>query len=141
MKIVTWNVNSIKSRLLHVTAYLQAVRPDVLLLQELKCPDEAFPLSALDEAGYHVAVVGQKAYNGVGILSKRPVDVEHRCLPGDSGDPQARYVEAVIENAKGIVRVASIYLPNGNPIETEKFAYKLDWMDRLIAHVRTLLSR
>ena len=140
MKIVTWNVNSIKSRLPHVTAYLKAVSPDVLLLQELKCLEEAFPLNGLDDVGYHAALVGQKAYNGVGILSKRPVDVEHRILPGDSNDPQARYVEAVIQNARGIVRVASIYLPNGNPIETEKFAYKLDWMDRLIAHVRTLLT-
>ena len=136
MKIATWNVNSINVRLPHVTAYLREVSPDVLLLQELKSTDERFPHSEIEDVGYHVALAGQKTFNGVGILAKQPIDVEQRALPGDATDAQARYLEAVI----GSVRVASIYLPNGNPIDTDKFSYKLAWMDRLIAHVRTLLA-
>ncbi len=136
MKIATWNVNSIRSRLPHVTAYLKESNPDVLLLQELKTLEEQFPKTEIEDAGYHVAVVGQKTFNGVGILAKQPIEVEQRALPGDAADEQARYIEAIV----GGVRVASIYLPNGNPIETEKFTYKLAWMDRLIAHVRTLLA-
>ncbi len=135
MKIATWNVNSINVRLPHVTAYLREVSPDVLLLQELKSTDERFPHAEIEDVGYHVAIAGQKTFNGVGILAKQPIEVEQRVLPGDATDAQARYLEAVI----GSVRVASIYLPNGNPIDTEKFSYKLAWMDRLIAHVRTLL--
>jgi exodeoxyribonuclease-3 len=91
---------------------------------------------AIDELGYNMAVVGQKTYNGVAILSKMPIEVEHTALPGDPSDEQARYVEAVIGNA----RIASIYLPNGNPVGTEKFSYKLKWMDRLITHARSLLA-
>ncbi len=136
MKIVTWNVNSIKSRLPHVSAYLKDVSPDVLLLQELKCTEDAFPRPELEDAGYNIALVGQKTYNGVAILAKHPIEIEQRSLPGDPGDEQARYIEAIV----GRVRVASMYLPNGNPIDTEKFAYKLAWMDRLIDHVRTLLA-
>ena len=140
MNIATWNVNSIKVRLPHVTAYLREASPDVLLLQELKSPEEGFPRPEIEDVGYHVAVVGQKTFNGVGILAKQPIEVERRALPGDSTDEQARYIEATIGSAHGSVRVASIYLPNGNPIGTEKFSYKLEWMDRLIAHVRTLLT-
>ncbi len=136
MKIVTWNVNSIKSRLPHVSAYLKDVSPDVLLLQELKCTEDAFPRPELEDAGYNIALVGQKTYNGVAILEKHPIEIEQRSLPGDPGDEQARYIEAIV----GRVRVASMYLPNGNPIDTEKFSYKLAWMDRLIDHVRTLLA-
>jgi exodeoxyribonuclease-3 len=136
MKIVTWNVNSVKSRLPHVTAYLKEVSPDVLLLQELKTLEETFPRTEIEDLGYNLAIVGQKTYNGVAIISKQPLEIEQRCLPGDSSDEQARYVEAII----GQVRVASIYLPNGNPTDTEKFTYKLAWMDRLITHVQTLLS-
>ncbi len=140
MKIATWNVNSINVRLPHVTAYLREVSPDVLLLQELKSLEERLPQSEIEDLGYHVAIVGQKTFNGVGILAKQPIEVEQRALPGDSSDTQARYIEATIASARGSVRVASMYLPNGNPIETEKFSYKLAWMDRLIAHVRTLLK-
>lgn len=136
MKIATWNVNSIKSRLPHVTAYLKEVSPDALLLQELKSQEENFPGSEIEDLGYNFAIVGQKTYNGVAIIAKQPIEVEQRCLPGDSADEQARYIEAIV----GKVRVASIYLPNGNPIDTDKFPYKLAWMDRLINHVRTLLT-
>ncbi len=135
MTIATWNINSIKVRLPQVTAYLKERGPDVLLLQELKTLEEQFPTTEIEDTGYHVALVGQKTFNGVGILAKRPIDVEQRTLPGETPDSQARYIEAVI----GGIRVASIYVPNGNPIETDKFTYKLAWMDRLIHHVRGAL--
>ncbi len=136
MKIATWNVNSIKVRIHHVVEWLKEVGPDVLLLQELKATKEAFPYSELEDLGYNVAVVGQKTYNGVGILSRDPIEIEQHALPGNPSDEQARYIEALI----GTIRVASIYLPNGNPIDSEKFNYKLEWMDRLQTHARTLLE-
>jgi exodeoxyribonuclease-3 len=101
--------------------------------------DEAFPRAEVEGAGYNVATHGQKAYNGVAILSKRPLEDVRRGLPGDEGDEQARYIEAIVPASRGIVRVASIYLPNGNPIGTPKFDYKLTWMDRLTAHAKSLL--
>ncbi|MBT3661722.1 MAG: exodeoxyribonuclease III [Rhodospirillaceae bacterium] len=142
MKIATWNVNSIKARLPRVVEWLGEFQPDVALLQELKCIDEAFPRMEIEDCGYNVATSGQKTYNGVAILSKHPIDVELTELPGDPSDEQARYIEALI----GDVRVASIYLPNGNPTRNEdgtdhdKFIYKLGWMDRLYDHVKSLLA-
>jgi exodeoxyribonuclease-3 len=134
--IASWNVNSVKARLEHVLRWLKEASPDIALLQELKCVDEAFPSLEIESLGYNVAVVGQKAYNGVAILSKSPIDVELRALPGDEADEQARYIEAF----SGNVRVACTYLPNGNPIPGEKFDYKLAWMERLYAHVQGLLK-
>lgn len=136
MKIATWNVNSIKVRISHLMEWVGKANPDILLLQELKATDDQFPRLAIDELGYNLVTVGQKTYNGVAILAKESIEVEHTALPGDDSDEQARYVEAVV----GQVRVASIYLPNGNPVESEKFSYKLKWMDRLIIHARTLLA-
>jgi len=136
MKIASWNVNSIKARLPNVTAWLKSASPDVALLQELKTIDDGFPFMEIEELGYNCAVAGQKSYNGVAVLSKHPLDVETRVLPGDESDEQARYLEAVTNG----VRVASIYLPNGNPAPGEKFDYKLAWMARLIDHARELLS-
>ena len=136
MKIATWNVNSLPARLPHVIAYLKAASPDVLLLQELKSQEETVPRNEIDELGYNIALVGQKTFNGVGILAKPPIEVERRVLPGDTQDEQARYIEARV----GPVRVASLYVPNGNPIVTDKFSYKIAWLDRLIAHVHRLLA-
>ena len=101
--------------------------------------DDAFPRLEIESAGYNVATHGQKTFNGVAILSKRPVEVT-RGLPGDASDEQARYIEALVPDGSGIVRVASLYLPNGNPPATEKYPYKLAWMNRLIAHARELLK-
>ena len=140
MRIATWNVNSIKQRLDHLLRFLQDVAPDVVCLQELKCVEEAFPRGAIEAAGYNVAVYGQKAFNGVAILSKRPLEDVRRGLPGGPDDEQARYLEGVISTQSGAVRVASIYLPNGNPVGTPKFPYKLAWLDRLGAHARDLLA-
>ena len=140
VKIASWNVNSIKARLPNVLDWLKEADPDIVLLQEIKCVEDAFPALEIGDLGFNVAVSGQKTYNGVAILSKTPLEVEHRVLPGDEGDEQARYVEAVTDTAAGVLRVASIYLPNGNPTNTEKFPYKLAWMARLEAHARTLLG-
>ena len=139
MRIATWNVNSVKSRLEHLLAYLRETSPDVLCLQELKCVDEAFPRAEVEALGYNVATHGQKTYNGVAILSKRPIEVTSG-LPGDASDEQARYIEATVPTDQGVVRVASIYLPNGNPVGTEKYTYKLGFMDRLIRHACGLLA-
>ena len=134
--IATWNVNSIKARLGIVTDWLRASGPDVVLLQELKALDDAFPRLEIEDCGYNVETVGQKTYNGVAILSKHPIEVDLRALPGDESDEQARYIEAFTAG----FRVASIYLPNGNPLGTEKFDYKLAWLDRLLTHARGLLA-
>jgi exodeoxyribonuclease-3 len=140
MRIATWNVNSIKQRMDNVTAWLAERSPDVVCLQETKCVDEAFPREALEAQGYNVAIHGQKGFNGVAILSKAPFDEVTARLPGDDGDVQARFLEAVISTADGVVRVASIYLPNGNPPDTDKYSYKINWMDRLIEYGRERLA-
>ncbi|MEE8202232.1 MAG: exodeoxyribonuclease III [Alphaproteobacteria bacterium] len=136
MKIATWNVNSIRARLPRVLEWLAEAAPDVALLQEIKTVGEDFPGLEIGELGYNVAVCGQKTYNGVAILANRPIEDVIAVLPGDDDDDQARYIEAVV----GDVRVASIYLPNGNPVDSAKFPYKLDWMDRLHERVRALLA-
>ncbi len=138
MRLATWNVNSVNARLETVLAWFEAASPDVAVLQEIKCVDEKFPADAFERLGYNVAVHGQKTYNGVAMLSKVPMEDIRRGLPGDESDEQARYIEAVVSGPRP-VRVIGIYLPNGNPIGTEKFAYKLAWMDRLNRHVRALL--
>ncbi|MCF8469083.1 MAG: exodeoxyribonuclease III [Sneathiella sp.] len=136
MKIASWNINSVKARLPRLVDYLKDAAPDVLCLQELKVVDEAFPREEVEDLGYNVETHGQKTYNGVAILSKYPIEDVMRRLPGDNADEQARYMEATINN----IRVASIYLPNGNPVDTEKFPYKLAWMDRLIKRAKYLLT-
>ncbi|MBI3454054.1 MAG: exodeoxyribonuclease III [Rhodospirillales bacterium] len=136
MRIATWNVNSVKARIGHLAMWLKKVQPDVVLLQELKCVADEFPRLEIEAAGYRAEIVGQKAYNGVAILAREKIEDPLRALPGDKADEQARYVEATV----GGVRVASIYLPNGNPVDSDKYKYKLAWMERLHAHVQTLLA-
>jgi exodeoxyribonuclease-3 len=139
MRIATWNVNSVRQRLPHLTQWLKETNPDVVCLQELKCQDEAFPALEIEALGYNCAVLGQKTFNGVALLSRLPLEDVRRGLPGDDSDEQARYIEAVVSVPSGVVRIASIYLPNGNPLGTEKFPYKLGFMDRLISHAQNLL--
>ncbi len=139
MRIATWNVNSVRQRLGHLLQYLETIQPDVLCLQEIKCVDAAFPRAEVEAAGYNVETHGQKTFNGVAILSKAPIEVT-RGLPGDPEDAQSRYIEAVVPFGETVVRVASIYLPNGNPPATEKYEYKLQWMQRLREHARGLLK-
>lgn len=139
MRIATWNVNSVNARLPTVLAWLEAAQPDVACFQEIKCVDEKFPREAFEDLGYNVQTHGQKIYNGVAMLSKHPLSDVRRGLPGDDGDEQARYIEALVE-APRPVRVGGLYLPNGNPLGTEKFTYKLAWFRRLEAHARDLLA-
>jgi exodeoxyribonuclease-3 len=139
MRVATWNVNSIKQRLDNTLAWLIARQPDVVCLQETKCVDEAFPCDAFEALGYNVAVHGQKTFNGVAILSKSPFDEVTSGLPGDATDEQARFLEAVISTKNSSLRVASIYLPNGNPTNTDKYTYKIKWMNRLIQYVHERL--
>jgi exodeoxyribonuclease-3 len=131
LKIATWNVNSIRARLEHVTGWLKSQSPDMLLLQELKGTD--FPAEVFKQLGYESVAVTQKSYNGVAILSRHPIETINTTLAGDEADSHARYLEATIEG----LRIVNIYLPNGNPVGTEKFAYKLAWMDRLEKQMST----
>lgn len=139
MRIASWNVNSVRQRLEPLLAYLREVAPDILCLQEIKCEDAAFPRAEIEDLGYNVETHGQRTFNGVAILSKHRIEVV-RGLPKFEHDPQARYIEAVVSTDHGALRVASIYLPNGNPPDTEKYAYKLAFMDCLIAHAASLLA-
>jgi exodeoxyribonuclease III len=137
----TWNVNSLRQRLPHLERWLGEAKPDILCLQETKCVDEAFPAADIEAMGYNVLRHGQKTFNGVAILSKRPLEDVLIDLPGDPSDEQARYIEASVPFGTGTLRVASIYLPNGNPPQTEKYPYKLAWMARLKARAAELLTR
>lgn len=136
MKIASWNINSIKVRLPNVTTWLKKNKPDVLLMQELKGIEENFPFKDFEKLGYQAAVAGQKTYNGVAILSKHTIKDVLKGLPGDKKDEQARYIEATIEG----LRIASVYTPNGNPVDSDKFNYKLKWLDRLYRHVGKMIE-
>jgi len=131
MKIATWNINGVKARIENLLHWLTESAADIVCLQEIKSVDEQFPREPVEALGYHVETHGQKGFNGVAILSKLRFDEVYRGLPGNDADEQARFIEGVFSTAQGALRVASIYLPNGNPIGTEKFTYKLSWMDRL----------
>ncbi|WP_032113803.1 exodeoxyribonuclease III [Candidatus Paracaedibacter symbiosus] len=136
MKIVTWNLNSIRARLERFTEWLAENSPDVLLLQETKCEEHAFPKEAIEDLGYNVVIHGQKTFNGVAILSKYPIEDLQCGLPTYTEDPQARYIEAVTNG----VRVASVYIPNGQDVGTEKYAYKLSFLERLRQHLAHTLQ-
>ena len=136
-KIATWNVNSIRARLPRVVEWLNEVQPDIVLAQEIKATAETFPRSEIEDLGYNVAICGQKNFNGVAIFAKQPIEDVVVGLPGNDGDDQARYIEAFI----GDLRVASIYLPNGNPAPGEKYDYKLAWMEHLYRRASDLMTR
>lgn len=140
MRIATWNVNSIRLRLDNTVAWLAERQPDIVCLQEIKCQDEQFPREAFEQLGYNVAVHGQKGFNGVAVLSRLPFDEVTSGLPGGDGDVQSRFIEVVVSTPQGVVRVCGIYLPNGNPVDTEKYPYKLEWMARLKAHIANRLA-
>jgi len=136
VKIATWNVNGVNARHDHLLKWLDEFAPDVALLQELKSEGKAVPLAELSARGYQTEFVGQKSFNGVAILSKTPMTVTATSLGDTNIDPQARYIEADVQG----IRVASIYFPNGNPVDSEKFTYKLDFMQRMIARTKELLA-
>lgn len=135
LRIASWNVNSIRARIGHVRRFLERQRPDVLLMQELKGLE--FPAAEFEAMGYRSAAVTQKSYNGVAVLSREPVEVVCTTLKGDEEDSHARFLETRIAG----VRVVNLYLPNGNPIGSDKFEYKLRWMDRLAQEMREWLQR
>ena len=135
MIIASWNVNSIKQRCGHVKAWISDNKPDILMIQELKGVE--FPDQEFTDIGYQSAFVSQKANNGVAILSHHDIDVVKDFLPGDDNDTQARYIEADIQG----IRVINIYAPNGNPVDTPKYPYKLAWMDRLEKRVSCLIQQ
>lgn len=137
MKIATWNVNSVRIREPHVCRWLERVEPDVLLLQEIKCEQPAFPAATFKALGYDSVVAGQKSYNGVAILSRLALEVHHVALPGlPPDDAQARYLEVT---AAGVT-IGNLYLPNGNSGGEAGYAYKLAWMDRLADRADALLA-
>ena len=145
MKIATWNINGVKARIDNLRHWLTESNPDIVCLQEIKSVDEAFPRFEIEALGYHVETHGQKGFNGVALLSKMKPDEVMRGLPGGDGpdgqaDEQSRYIEGVFSVPRGVIRVASIYLPNGNPAnDLVKYPYKLAWMERLRAHAENLL--
>ncbi|WP_298283361.1 exodeoxyribonuclease III [Acidocella sp.] len=138
MEITSWNINSVRAREGLVTSFLERVRPDLLLLQEIKCEAHQFPTMAFSALGYESVVVGQKAYNGVAVLARADVEVTARALPGtDEENPAARYVEVKTNG----LRVGNLYLPNGNSGGEAGYAYKLRWMAALRARAQELLAR
>ena len=140
MLVATWNINGIKARLDVLLSWLGERQPDIVGLQEIKSADEGFPRAAIEAVGYEVETHGQKGFNGVALLSKMPAQDIRRGLPGDAADEQSRYIEGLWSVEGRTLRVASIYLPNGNPLGTQKFDYKLAWMKRLETHAKALLS-
>jgi exodeoxyribonuclease III len=137
LKIATYNINGINGRLPLLLQWLKEAKPDVVCLQELKAPDNRFPLQAINDAGYQALWHGQKGWNGVAILSRKlPIQELRRTLPGDKGDDHSRYLEAIV----GKMVIACIYLHNGNPYPGVKFDYKLKWFRRLTAHAKKLLA-
>ena len=139
MKIATFNINGIKARIEALPRWLEEAKPDVACLQEIKCQDDAFPRGMFEDMGYNVETHGQKSFNGVAILSKYPLEDVVRGLPGDEADDHARWIEATVTGRQA-VRVCGLYLPNGNPAPGPKYDYKLSWMARMEARVRTLLA-
>ncbi len=140
MKIATFNINGVKARLNALTDWLDEAQPDVVLCQEIKSVDEAFPREPFEDRGYNVETHGQKSFNGVAILSKLPLEDVTRGLPGDSDDEQARWIEATVVGDTHACRLCGLYLPNGNPAPGPKYDYKLAWMKRLEARARDLLA-
>jgi exodeoxyribonuclease-3 len=140
MKIATFNINGIKARTQALLDWLAEAQPDVACLQEIKSVDEGFPREPFEALGYHVETHGMKAFNGVAILSKLPLEDVTRRLPGDDADEQARWIEATVIGPKHPVRICGLYLPNGNPAPGPKYDYKLAWMNRMLSRSRTLLA-
>jgi exodeoxyribonuclease-3 len=140
ISIATFNINSVKARLPNLLAWLDSARPDIVLLQELKCVTEAFPAMEIEERGYNLAIHGQKTYNGVAILSKFPLEEIARELPHGDGDDHARYIEAIVSLPGKAMRVASVYVPNGQAVDSDKFPYKLKFFERLRTRWQEVLA-
>lgn len=139
IKIASWNVNSIRSRVEHLGYFIKQYDYDILLLQELKATHENFPYMEFEEMGYNIKILGQKSYNGVAIFSKFPLEDVVCGIPGYD-DAQARYIEAVISIPQGALRVASVYVPNGEALDSPKFSYKMEFLHHLKKHMEQLLE-
>ena len=140
MRIATWNVNSVRQRIEHLVTWLKDCSPDIVCLQEIKCVDDAFPRLAIEALGYNVVTHGQKTFNGVALLSKLPFEETKSGLAGDDEDAHARFLEGVVTLKHGVIRIACLYLPNGNPPDTDKYPYKLKWMSRLLEYSKQRLK-
>ena len=140
MKIASFNINGVKARLKALLDWLREAAPDVVMLQEIKSVDEAFPREPIEDLGYNVETHGQKGFNGVAILSKRPLEDVACGLPGDPEDEQARWIEATVSGERGALRLCGLYLPNGNPAPGPKYDYKLAWIERLHARCAELVA-
>jgi len=140
MRIATWNVNSVRQRLEHLLVWLKERSPDIVCLQEIKCQDEAFPREPIEALGYHVVTHGQKTFNGVALLSRFPFEETRPRLEGDDDDLHARFLEGLVMHGKTPLRVACLYLPNGNPPGTDKYQYKINWMKRLLKYSKENLK-
>ena len=136
LKIITWNVNSVKARLNNILNYVNTSEPDILLLQETKTEDITFPINEFKNLGYFVEIFGQKSYNGVAIISKHEPNMVKKGLPSFKDDTQSRYLECTIND----LIISSIYVPNGNPLNSEKFQYKILWLEKLKIYIKNLLD-
>lgn len=140
MKLASWNINGVKARIDSLLAWLEAAKPDLVVLQEIKSVDDGFPADQIESLGYNVETHGQKGFNGVAVLSKKPLEDVRRGLPGDANDEQARWIEATISTERGSLTACGLYLPNGNPAPGPKFDYKMAWMERLEHRAAELLA-
>ena len=137
MIIATFNVNSVRAHIQNILDWIDEFSPDVILMQEIKCETDVFPYMEFEDKGYNVKAFGQKSYNGVAILSRFSIEDVTTGLPTFPSDTSARYIEAVID---GHIRIASVYAPNGNPVPSEKFEYKKEWMEHFIEHIKSVLT-
>ena len=140
MRIATWNVNSVRQRIELLVSWLKECSPDIVCLQEIKCTDDAFPRLEIEALGYNVVTHGQKTFNGVALLSRLPFDETKSGLSGDDEDAHARFLEGVVPTKGGVLRIACLYLPNGNPADSDKYPYKLKWMSRLLEYSKARLK-
>ncbi len=138
INIVSWNINSIRIRLEHISILEKTHRPDVILFQETKVQDHQFPKEAMEDMGYNLFIHGEKSYNGVAILSKGPIEDGIKHLPGEEDDTQSRYAECITTINGKVIRVASVYVPNGTSVKSDRFQYKLRFFERLNSHFMNL---
>ena len=141
MKITTWNVNSVNARIEHLIKFINEDQSDIYMIQELKCTNDAFPINEIERLNYYCNINGQKAWNGVALISKNKINITNNSIPNYK-DLNARFIETeiLLKNIKHKVKLINIYLPNGNPIETEKFDYKIQWMNHFYNYIKKLVS-
>lgn len=140
MKIISWNINSVRARLNNIQAFIDQEKPDIIAFQEIKCQDHQYPYDFFNDLGYNSYIKGQKSYNGVAFLSRNVMDDLNTELP-NFDDEHARFISGWIPYEKTRIHIINGYMPNGNPVHTEKYSYKLNWMRALLEHVASLLDQ